>query len=192
MGWLQALGVIPRWERVLPCQAEVRQRLRVEKLAQVLVHRRRSDCVRGWIEVEEALAGLVQLGVSMVLGEGDPLRGKVALDLLLQVVQEVVMVSLHHHSVEALDRVDLVPTNLLTRSSLSYPYPLKAELDSCAVLVPVLLVGSVLSREDRADLQGTSLRFRRQEYARLEVRPVLRAAGYLVEQGWDDCSTKLG
>ena len=49
--------MIPRWEQVLPYQAEVRQLLRVEKLAQVLVHRRRSGYVRGWIEVEEALAG---------------------------------------------------------------------------------------------------------------------------------------
>ena len=128
----------------------------------------------------------------MVLGKGDPLRGKVALDLLFQVVQEVVTVSLYHYSAKALDQADLVPTSLLTRSSLSYPYPLKAELDLCAVLAPILLGGNVRSREDRADLQGTFSRFRRQEYARLEVRPVLRVVDCLVEEDRDDCSTKLG
>lgn len=174
--------MIPQWERALPYQAEARQRLRAEKLAQVPVHHRRSGCVRDWIEVEGALAELVQLGLLKVLGEADSLRGKVALFLLFQVAQEVVTVLSHHCSVEALDRADLVPTSLLTRSSLSCPYPSHVEADLCAALLMILLVGSVRLREDRADLQGTFSRFRRQEYARLEVRPVLRAVGYLVEE----------
>lgn len=182
----------PRWEREPPYQAEVGQRLRVEKLAQALVHRHRSGCVRGWIEVEVALAELVQLGVLKVLGAEDPLRGKVALVLLFQVAHEVVMVLSHHCSGEALGRADLVPTSLLTRSSLSCPCPSKAGVDLRAVVMPMLLVGIVRFRGDRADLQATFWRFRRQEYARLGVRLVLQVAGYLVQEDLDDCSRKLG
>ena len=65
--------------------------------------------------------GLVQLGVSRVLGEEDPLRGKVALDLLIQVVQEVATVLSHHCSTWVLDQADLAPMSLLRRSSRSSP-----------------------------------------------------------------------
>ena len=60
------------------------------------------------------------------------------------------------------------------------------------VLVLILLAVSVHSLEGRADLQGTISRFRRREYARLEVRLVPRAVDYLVGEDWTDCSKKLG
>ena len=126
--------------------------------------------------------GLAQRVVVMVLGEEDPLQGKVALDLLIQVVQEAATVLPHHCSTSVLDQGDLAPTSLLTQSSLFYPYPLTVEVGLSVVLVLILLVGVVHSREGRVDLQGTISRFRRREYARLEVRLVLRAAGYLVEE----------
>lgn len=90
----------PRLALVLSFQveeAEVRQRLRDEELGQFLVRRRRSSCVRGWIEVEGVLAGLVvQLVVVTVLGEQNYLQGKVALDLMIQMVQGAAKVSPHH------------------------------------------------------------------------------------------------
>lgn len=85
----------PRWERVLFCQAGAQQWLRAEKMVRNPVRHRRSSCVRGWIEVEGALVELVQLGVSRELGEADPPRGKVARDLLIQVVQEAATVLPH-------------------------------------------------------------------------------------------------
>jgi hypothetical protein len=60
------------------------------------------------------------------------------------------------------------------------------------VLVLVLLVWVVHSREGKADLQETISRFRRREYARLEARLVPQAVDYLVEEDWTDCSKKLG
>jgi hypothetical protein len=96
------LGVTPRWELALSFQveeAEIRQRLRGEELVQVLVRHHRSSCVRDWIEVEEALAGSMQLVVVAVLEEEDCLQGKVAHDLLIQIVQEAAKVSPHHCSV---------------------------------------------------------------------------------------------
>jgi len=184
--------VTPQWERVLSCRPEVRQQLRVEKLAQVLGRRHRSSCVRGWIEVE-ALAELVQLGVVMAPWEENPLRDKVVLESLFQSVQEVVMVLSHHRSTWIPDRAVRAPTSPLTRCSLSSPQTLEAELDLYAVLVPILLIVVVHSREDMLDLQGTFSRFRRREYARLEARLALRVVGYLVEEeGWNDCSMKPG
>jgi hypothetical protein len=195
MDWLQVLGVTPRWELALSFQveeAERPQRLRGEELGQVLVRHRRSSCVRGWIEVKKALAELMQLVAVTVLGEEDYLQGKVALDLLIQVVQEAAKVSPHHFSTSVLDQADLAPTSPLTQSSLSSPCPLKAEVDLVVVPVLTLLVEIVRLREGRADLQGTISRFRRRQCARLEVRLVPQAVGYLVEEDWTDCSKKLG
>lgn len=60
------------------------------------------------------------------------------------------------------------------------------------VSVLILLFGRIRFREDRPVLQETFSRFRQREYARLEARLVLRAAGCLVVEDWGDYSTKLG
>lgn len=138
------------------------------------------------------LAVLVRLVVVVVLGEGDRLRGKVAPDLLIQVVQEVARVLPHHCSTSALDRADLAPTSPLTQRSQFSPYPLQAELDWYVAPTLILLFGRVHYREDMPDLQGTSSRFRRRECVRLEARLVLQAAGCLVEEDLGDYSKKLG
>jgi hypothetical protein len=128
----------------------------------------------------------------MMLGEEDRLRGKVPPDLLIQVVQEVARVLPHYCSTSALDRADLAPTSPLTRRSQFSPFPLQAELDWYVALMLILLFGRIHYREDMPDLQGTSSRSRRREYARLEARLVLQAAGCLVEEDLGDCSKKLG
>ena len=131
----------------------------------------------------------MQLVVVVVLGEEGPLQGKVALDLQIQMVQEVATVLPHPW---VLDQADLAPTSPLTRRSQSLSYPLQVELDWYVVLVLILLFGRARGREGRPGLQETFSRFRRRGYARLEARLVLQAAGCLVEEDWSDCSTKLG
>ena len=61
---------------------------------------------------------MVQLVVVVVMGEEDHVQGKVALDLQIQMVQEVATVLPHPW---VLDQADLAPTSPLMRSSLSSP-----------------------------------------------------------------------
>jgi hypothetical protein len=64
---------------------------------------------------------LEQLVVLTVLEEEDHPEGKVALDLLIQGVQEAATVLPHLCSYSVPDQADLAPTSPLTRSSLSSP-----------------------------------------------------------------------
>jgi hypothetical protein len=96
------LGARPQWEPGLSCQVAELQQLHVERTALAIFRprHRRSSCVRDWCAAKEVLAEWMQLVVveELVkeLVKGSLLVDKVALDVLIQTMdEEVVTVSSH-------------------------------------------------------------------------------------------------